>query len=188
MWWEGSLELWYVVWSSALNICCSLQRRKAECFISFIHSFIVFLLELLLVMLLISHFSFQKNQRFAEDLFQIDHLWSGWFQRTNFKGLSYYSSSLLFVLTMSCVFTVVNWFLLMQIPLRDCKKIEFVEKENNPFAEWVGFSVCSFSCWHLFRVLNQLGELMTGESSVKASMMTLSCYFLSSIRSSGRTF
>lgn len=29
------------------------------------------------------------------------------------------------------------WFL--QIPLRDCKKIEFVEKENNPFNEWASF-------------------------------------------------
>lgn len=59
-------------------------------------------------------FSFQKNQRFTEDLFQINHIWSRWFQRTNFKGLFQKSylllqvttnvTSLIFVLSMSCEF------------------------------------------------------------------------------------
>lgn len=138
-------------------------------------------------------FSFQKNQRFTENLFQINHIWSRWFQRTNFKGLfqkSYFKCHIINFCSVHVVwvFTVMNLFLLMQIPLRDCKRIEFVEKENNPFAEWVRFSVCSFSCWHLFRVLNQFGELMNGEWSGKAPLMTLSCYFFSFIQRFGCTF
>lgn len=47
----------------------------------------------------------------------------------------------------------------MQIPLRDCKKIAFVEKEKNPFAEWVPFPACSLTNADSYSALKQLGEL-----------------------------
>lgn len=57
------------------------------------------------------------------------------------------------------VWTVINCSSNVQIPLRDCKKIAFVEKEKNPFAEWVPFPACSLTNADSCSALKQLGEL-----------------------------
>lgn len=61
---------------------------------------------------------------------------------------------------MLCVWTVSNCSSNVQIPLRDCKKITFVEKEKNPFAEWVPFPARSLTNADIYSALKLLGELV----------------------------
>lgn len=135
-----------------------------------------------------SQFSFQKNQRITENLFQVTHIWSRWFQRTNFKGLfpkSCFHSHIINFCFVHVVWVSQKWsgFYWRRFHFETARGSSlWRERATRLLSEY------NFLSAALFRVLNQFGELMNCEWSVKASLTTLSCSLFSFIRRSGCAF